>query len=114
MAVKLFKVPFTHPYIQNLTEFDLLLINESMNLDNPEYRRKVTNTFFDEDFDEYADEVEDDDLTPEEKAQMEEIIRQHNESKSDDVPSDSAVDSDEFSDMSDTSYDNEVDDWEDV
>lgn len=112
-AVKLFRVPFTHPYIQNLTEFDLILINESVKLDNPEYYRKVTNTFFDEDFEEYANEVEDDNLTPEEQAQMEEIIRNHNDTKLDNI--NKIEHSDDFEDISEEYINEEkIDDWEEV
>lgn len=118
MAVKTFRVPFTHPYIQNLTEFDLILLSESHKLDNPEYYRKVVNTFFDEDFDEYANEVEnDDELTAEERAQMEEIIRQHKENSegdSDESIVENYEQSDDFEDMADTFTSEEVDDWEDV
>lgn len=64
--MKLFQVPISHPYIQNLTSFDLDFIEYSTLWDNPKVREKLQNTFYDEDFDEWADETEA--LTPEEEA----------------------------------------------
>lgn len=117
-AVKLFRVPFTHPYIQSLTEYDLLLINESMNLDNPEYYRKMTNTFFDEDYDEYEKEVEEDDLSEEERRMMEEIISNSNKEKpgktEGEIPVEEGDDFDEITQYSPIEEDYIEEEWEEV
>lgn len=55
-AMKLFQVPINHPYIQNLTSFDLSFIEWSTALDDPKFRAKMENTFYDEDFDEFWDD----------------------------------------------------------
>ena len=65
-AMKLFQVPINHPYIQNLTPFDLNFIEYSGLWDNPKLREKLQNTFYDEEFEDWADETEE--LTPEEEA----------------------------------------------
>ena len=64
--MKLFRVPINHPYIQNLTNFDLDFIEYSTLWDDPKIREKLQNTFYDDEFDEWADETEP--LTPEEEA----------------------------------------------
>lgn len=51
--MKLFQVPINHPYIQNLTSFDLSFIEWSTALDDPKFRAKMENTFYDEEFDEF-------------------------------------------------------------
>lgn len=55
MAMKLFRVPINHPYIQSLTSFDLAFIEWSSALDDPKFRAKMENTFYDEEFDEFWD-----------------------------------------------------------
>lgn len=77
--MKLFKVPINHPYIQNLTNFDLDFIEYSTLWDDPKIREKLQNTFYDDEFDEWADETES--LTPEEEA----LFHAQNESKIDKV-----------------------------
>ncbi len=77
--MKLFRVPISHPYIQNLTSFDLDFIEVSTLWDNPKIREKLQNTFYDEDFDEWADETEE--LTPEEEA----LFRAQGEANSSEV-----------------------------
>lgn len=66
--MKTFHVPISHPYIQNLTERDLEFLDWSSALDNPKIYDKVKNTYYDDDFDEYEQEVEGDELTEEELA----------------------------------------------
>lgn len=56
--MKLFNVPITHEYIQNLTEFDLDFIDWSTALDDPKFREKLENVFYDPDFDSWAEEDE--------------------------------------------------------
>ena len=51
MAMKLFRVPMTHPFIQNLTEYDLDFIDWSTSLDNPKFFEKIKNTFYDDEYD---------------------------------------------------------------
>lgn len=105
-AMKLFNVPITHEYIQNLTEFDLEFIEMSTALDNPKLREKILNTVYDEEFDDYANEVEDEELTEEERKMMEEIMSKQGV-KTEDVEDKSFVPLSE-----DTMED--PDDWEDV
>ena len=110
MAMKLFHVPITHEYIQNLTDFDLEFIDLSTALDDPRVFEKLQNTFYDDDFDEYADEAEDDELTEEEKAMMEEIMKKNskeNENQTDDFTPVENMKEDT------TNFDN-PDDWEEV
>ena len=105
-AMKLFRVPITHEYIQNLTEFDLQFIDVSTALDNPKFYEKIKNTFYDEEFDEYANEAEEDELTEEEKAMMEQIMKQ----SSSDTTSDST--NDDFIPLQEVEED--PNDWEEV
>ena len=84
-AMKLFRVPITHEYIQNLTEFDLQFIDVSTALDNPKFYEKIKNTFYDEEFDEYANEAEEDELTEEEKAIMEQVMNKGLSERNEDV-----------------------------
>lgn len=77
--MKLFQVPINHPYIQGLTQFDLDFIELSTLWDNPKIREKLQNTFYDEEFDDWADETEA--LTPEEEA----LFHAQNASNSGDV-----------------------------
>ena len=106
-AMKLFRVPITHEYIQNLTEFDLQFIDISTALDNPKFYEKIKNTFYDEEFDEYANEAEEDELTEEEKAIMEQIMKQNLSERS----SDTTVE-DGFIPIQDV--DEDPNDWEEV
>lgn len=55
--MKTFQVPINHPYIQNLTSWDLEFIEVSTALDNPKIREKLQNTIYDDDFDDYWDET---------------------------------------------------------
>lgn len=52
-AIKLFGVPITHPYIQNLTKFDLDFIDWSSAYDNPKFKEKMQNTVYDESFEDF-------------------------------------------------------------
>lgn len=71
-AIKLFGVPITHPYIQQLTDFDLDFLEWSAAYDNPKFREKMQNTVYDDDFDDFwegntdvhgkSPELSDDDL----------------------------------------------------
>lgn len=54
-AMKLFKVPINHQYIQSLTSYDLAFIEWSTALDNPEFAEKYKNTFYDDEFDDFWD-----------------------------------------------------------
>lgn len=96
-AMKLFNVPITHEYIQNLTAFDLQFIEMESALDDPELRDKILNTFHDEEFDEFEKEVEEEELTEEERKLMEQIMEEHN---SDNEVEDTPVD--------------DPDDWEEI
>lgn len=107
-AMKLFRVPMTHEYIQNLTEFDLQFIEMSTALDNPRLREKILNTVYDEDYDDYEKESEEDSLTEEERAIMEEIMSKqgvHNN----ETAEDSFIPLGE-----DKPIDEDPDDWEEV
>lgn len=108
--MKLFGVPITHEYIQNLTEFDLQFIDVSSALDNPKFYEKIKNTFYDEEFDEYANQAEEDELTEEERAMMEQIMRQQGAGEKkclDEVPDE------DFLPIQDETIE-DPDDWEDV
>ena len=80
--MKLFNVPITHEYIQNLTSFDLEFIEMSTALDNPKLRDKILNTIYDEEYDDFEKEVDSEELTKEEKKMMEEIMSKHRVSQS--------------------------------
>lgn len=105
--MKLFKVPITHEYIQNLTEFDLQFIEMSTALDNPRLREKILNTIYDEDYDEYEKESEEEELTEEERAMMEEIMSKHGVHDNDSVK-------DSFQPLGESATDEDPDDWEEV
>lgn len=108
-AMKLFRVPITHEYIQNLTEFDLEFIEMSTALDDPKLREKILNTVYDEEFDDYANEVEEnDDLTEEERKMMEEIMSK--QKSKEDVEDDGFVPIE----SSEEYQGEDPDDWEDV
>ena len=113
-AMKLFHVPMTHEYIQNLNEFDLEFIDWSYALDKPGVMDKLRNTVYDEDFDDYVNEVANDDLTEEEAKMMEDIISKQKDkdyTQPEKLPTEE--DNDEFTPLDAQNGDN-VDDWEDV
>lgn len=64
--MKLFKVPINHPYIQGLTSFDLEFIELSTLWDDPKIREKLQNTFYDDEYDDWEQEIQP--LSPEEEA----------------------------------------------
>lgn len=105
-AMKLFNVPITHEFIQNLTEFDLEFIEMSTALDNPKLRDKILNTVHDEEFDDYADEVHGEELTEEERKMMEEIM-----SKQGHEP---VAEEDDYIPLQETEDYQDLDDWEEV
>lgn len=51
--MKFFRKPINHPYIQNLTDFDLAFLEVSEILDDPKARDKLMHTFYDDEFDDY-------------------------------------------------------------
>ena len=108
-AMKLFRVPITHEYIQNLTEFDLQFIDVSTALDNPKFYEKIKNTFYDEEFDEYANEAEEDELTEEEKAIMEQVMNKGSSERNEGVLTEEY---DDFLPIQDVVED--PNDWEEV
>lgn len=55
--MKTFNVPITHPYIQNLTDFDLSFIEWSSLFDNPKILKKFQNTVYDDEFDSWYEEA---------------------------------------------------------
>lgn len=57
LAMKTFNVPITHPYIQQLTDFDLEFIEWSSLFDNPKILKKFQNTVYDEEFDQWYEEA---------------------------------------------------------
>jgi hypothetical protein len=112
--MKLFQVPINHPYIQNLTGFDLDFIEYSTLWDNPKIREKLQNTFYDDEFDEWADETEA--LTPEEEA----LFNAQNASKdggvgeiSDDTPTSPELPTDDdYVSLDNETLTDEPDEWE--
>lgn len=115
-AMKLFRVPINHPYIQNLTPFDLNFIEYSELWDNPKVREKLKNTFYDEEFDEWADETEE--LTPEEEA----LFHEQNENNFGEIEDKSEThfissecsESEDYVSLESEAPSDIVDDWEDV
>lgn len=57
LAMKTFNVPITHPYIQQLTDFDLEFISWSTRFDDPKVLDKYRNTVYDDEFDEWWNSV---------------------------------------------------------
>lgn len=57
LAMKTFNVPITHPYIQNLTDFDLEFIQWASLFDNPKILKKYQNTIYDDEFDDWYNEA---------------------------------------------------------
>lgn len=57
-AVKFFRVPFTHEFIQDLTEDDIALLEWSTARDNPKFNERVENTVYDDEFDDWAKAVQ--------------------------------------------------------
>lgn len=57
LAMKTFNVPITHPYIQQLTDFDLEFISWSTRFDDPKVLDKYKNTVYDDEFDEWWNSV---------------------------------------------------------
>lgn len=114
--MKLFRVPINHPYIQNLTPFDLNFIEYSELWDNPKVREKLKNTFYDEEFDEWADETEE--LTPEEEA----LFHEQNENNFGEIEDKSEThfissecsESEDYVSLESEAPSDIVDDWEDV
>lgn len=56
-AVKFFKVPFTHEFIQDLTEDDINLLEWSTARDNPKFNERLENTVYDDEYDEWEKAV---------------------------------------------------------
>lgn len=67
--MRTFNVPVTHPYIQNLTNFDLEFIECSTAFDNPKVLEKYLNTVYDDEFDDYWDET----MSPKEEEYHEDV-----------------------------------------
>lgn len=105
--MKLFGVPITHKYIQDLTEFDMYFIDCSSALDDPKIYDKIKNTVYDEEFDEYANSTEDE-LTDEEREEMNKILGIKTESEN---PSSNE---DFMPIQSETNPIESSDDWEEV
>lgn len=57
LAMKTFNVPITHPFIQQLTDFDLEFINWSIRFDDPKVLDKYKNTVYDDEFDAWWNSV---------------------------------------------------------
>jgi hypothetical protein len=57
-AVKFFRVPFTHEFIQDLTEDDIALLEWSTARDNPKFNERIENTVYDDEFDDWAKAVQ--------------------------------------------------------
>ena len=55
--MKTFNVPITHPFIQQLTDFDLEFINWSIRFDDPKVLDKYKNTVYDDEFDAWWNSV---------------------------------------------------------
>ena len=105
--MKLFSVPITHDYIQNLTTFDLEFIEMSTALDNPKLRDKILNTVYDEEFDEYAEEIDNEELTDEERKIMEEIMSKQGHKTE-------AEEDEKFTPLGEDKENSDLDDWEEV
>jgi hypothetical protein len=134
--MKLFQVPINHPYIQNLTSFDLNFIEWASAMDNPEFMQKMQNTFYDEEFDDfwenYDEEKYADDITGETYDEFEDGIPSkitHFADQKGDIESstedksrstlntqktdENVLPDDDFEELPDISGDN-ITDWEDV
>ena len=112
--MKTFHVPINHPYIQNLTEFDLEFIQWSSALDDPKFFAKVKNTFYDDEFDEWIEEQENEELTQEEQELMQNIIS-GNKKPNEEFESEGFVSLDqEFVDCDNSEEYNDPDQWEEV
>lgn len=57
-AVKFFRVPFTHEFIQDLTEDDIALLEWSTARDNPKFNERIENTVYDDEFEDWAKAVQ--------------------------------------------------------
>lgn len=52
-ASKLYGVPLTHPYLQDLNVYDLQLMKYLTFFENPKNKEQYEKTYIDEDFDDY-------------------------------------------------------------
>ena len=117
-AIKLFHVPMTHPYIQGLTEHDLSFIAWSEALDDPEFVKKLENTYYDDEFEEWANEELSDDTTVTSESDSGEDLDQDlnnlpEKTKSSGSQKLSTLEDNEYIDIP-SSDSKEVNDWEEV
>lgn len=89
----------THPSIQSLTEADLSFIEWSTALDDPKLREKIENTVYDDDFDEWYDSCMNGSVEPE---------------YTDTESNDTIVEDEEYTNMSESLGETNIDDWEEV